>query len=88
MKVKEDMSFLGGRSTICFDFLLIGLLSHLVMSDSATPWTIACQASLSMGILQARILEWIAVPSSREASIYWVLNIYYMLGSVLMVLHI
>ena len=31
----------------------------------ATPWTIPCQASLSMGILQARILEWVAMPSSR-----------------------
>ena len=30
-----------------------------------TPWTIACQAPLSMGILQARILEWVAMPSSR-----------------------
>ena len=27
-----------------------------------TPWTVACQASLSMGILQARILEWVACP--------------------------
>ena len=26
----------------------------------ATPWTVACQAPLSMGILQARILEWVA----------------------------
>ena len=25
-----------------------------------TPWTVACQAPLSMGILQARILEWVA----------------------------
>ena len=31
----------------------------------ATPWTVACQASLSMGILQARILEWVAIPFSR-----------------------
>ena len=29
------------------------------------PWTVACQAPLSMGILQARILEWVAIPSSR-----------------------
>ena len=28
-----------------------------------TPWTIAHQALLSMGILQARILEWVAMPS-------------------------
>ena len=27
-----------------------------------TPWTVAGQAPLSMGILQARILEWIACP--------------------------
>ena len=30
-----------------------------------TLWIIACQAPLSMGILQARILEWVAMPSSR-----------------------
>ena len=30
-----------------------------------TPWTAACRAPLSMGILQARILEWVAMPSSR-----------------------
>ena len=28
-------------------------------------WTVAHQAPLSMGILQARILEWVAMPSSR-----------------------
>ena len=31
----------------------------------ATPQTVACQAPLSTGILQARILEWAAMPSSR-----------------------
>ena len=30
-----------------------------------TPWTIARQAPLSMGILQASILEWVVMPSSR-----------------------
>ena len=34
----------------------------------ATPWTVALQAPLSMGILQARILEWVAMPSSRGSS--------------------
>ena len=29
---------------------------------------IACQAPLSMGILQERILEWVAMPSSRGSS--------------------
>ena len=32
------------------------------------PCTVACQAPLSMGILQARILEWVAMPSSRGPS--------------------
>ena len=39
-----------------------------VVSDSATLWAIACQAPHSMGILQARILEWVAMPSSRGSS--------------------
>ena len=30
-----------------------------------TPWTVARQAPLSMGILQAGILEWVAIPFSR-----------------------
>ena len=34
----------------------------------ATPWTVAHQAPLSLGILQARILEWVAMPSSRGSS--------------------
>ena len=33
-----------------------------------TPWTAGRQAPLSMGILQARILEWVAIPSSRGSS--------------------
>ena len=32
------------------------------------PWTVACQTSLSMGILQVRILEWVAMPFSRGSS--------------------
>ena len=34
----------------------------------ATPWTAACQAPLFMVILQARILEWVAMPSPRASS--------------------
>ena len=33
-----------------------------------TPWTVAAQAPLSMGILQARILEWVAMSFSRDSS--------------------
>ena len=44
------------------------MLSHSVVSDFETSWTLAHQALLAMGILQARILEWVAIPSSRESS--------------------
>ena len=37
------------------------LLSHSVMSDSATLGTVARQAPLSTLIFQARILEWVAI---------------------------
>ena len=38
-----------------------------VVSDSATPWTVARQAPV-LGILQARILEWVAIPCSWGSS--------------------
>ena len=34
----------------------------------ATTWTVAHQAPLSMGILQAGIPEWVAMPSSRRSA--------------------
>ena len=33
-----------------------------------TPWTVACQALLSLGILQVRILEWVTMPFSKGSS--------------------
>ena len=48
--------------------LCCAVLSHLVVSDSATSWTVAHQNSLSMGILQARILEWGTISFSRGSS--------------------
>ena len=42
------------------------MLSLSVVSDSATPWTIARQAPLSMGILQARILEGLPCPPAGD----------------------
>ena len=39
-----------------------------VVQVFATAWTVAHWAPLSMGILQARILEWVAMPSSRGSS--------------------
>ena len=41
-------------------------LSHVQLF--ATPWTVACQDLLSIGILQVRILEWVSMPSSRGSS--------------------
>ena len=41
-------------------------VSHSVMSDSMISWTVICFSV--HGILQARILEWIAIPFSRGSS--------------------
>ena len=41
-------------------------LSHVWLF--ATPWTALHKAPLSMGILQAKILEWVVMPSSRGSS--------------------
>ena len=43
---------------------MIVCISHPVMSDSVTLWTVACQTSVH-GILQARILERASIPFSR-----------------------
>ena len=45
---------------------VLSCFSHV--SLFVTPWTVAYQAPLSMGIFQARILEWVAIPSSRGSS--------------------
>ena len=42
------------------------MLSHVGLS--VTPWAVVCQGSISMGILQARILEWVAISYSRGSS--------------------
>ena len=45
------------------------VLSHSVVSDSLQPpWTVARQAPRSMWNLQARILDWVAMSSSRGSS--------------------
>ena len=45
------------------------MLSHFnCVQFFGTPWTVAHQVPLSMGILQARILEWGAMPASRGSS--------------------
>ena len=46
------------------------VLGRSVVSDSLLPhpWTVARQAPPSMELLQARILDWVAIPFSRGSS--------------------
>ena len=55
------------RGVCCLPCRYVCLVNS-VLSDSVTPWTAARQAPLSLGVLQARILEWVAMPSSRGSS--------------------
>ena len=41
---------------------VIVCVSRSVVSNSGTPWTVTHQTPLSMGFLQAGILEWVAIP--------------------------
>ena len=49
-------------------FMRSAVLSCSVMSDSLKPHGLAHKAPVSTGILQARILGWVAMPSSRGSS--------------------
>ena len=49
--------------------------AHSIVSDYATPWTVAHQAPLSIEILQARILERVAVPCC-PLYLYYLLKIF------------
>ena len=49
------------------EYVVLCLVTQLCL-NFVTPWTVAHQAPLSMGILQARILEWVAMPTSRGSS--------------------
>ena len=51
------------RFSLCY---VLKLLSPVWLF--ATLWTVAQQAPLSMGILQERILEWVAMSASRGSS--------------------
>ena len=54
-----------------FYFVAFPLYMHVCLLFvwlSASLWMVAHQAALSMGILQARILEWVAMPTSRGSS--------------------
>ena len=54
----------GGRKGQIERLRLTYINYYIRIQFFATPWTAACQASLPMGILQARIPEWVAMLSS------------------------
>ena len=50
-------------------FLIVWLFALLnCVLLFVTPWTVTHQTPLSLGILQARVLEWVAISSSRVFS--------------------
>ena len=56
-------------TTVVLQLERVIVLSHFSQVQLfVTLQTKALQAPLSMGMVQARILEWVAVPSSRESS--------------------
>ena len=42
------------------------MLCHLVMSDSAAPWTVACQPPLSMGFSRQEYSSWLPFPPPED----------------------
>ena len=65
LKIHEQALSPSGTLYLCFIhnidvrswFIIESEKSHSHVQLFGTPWTIVCQAPLSMGILQARILE-------------------------------
>ena len=62
---------------LIFYYNLVSFIKHLTSACYAmlscvqlfaTPWTVPHQVPLSMGILQARTLEWVSMSSSRASS--------------------
>ena len=49
--------------------LLLLLFSRYAVSDSVSPWSIACQAPLSTGILQARVLAGLPSPPPLSSKV-------------------
>ena len=70
-KIKLFFFFFNKLEFSCFTMFCFCacMLSHFsCVWRSVTLWTVAFQAPLVHGILQARILEWVALPSSRGTS--------------------
>ena len=66
---KWEMLTVGAALCLCvWAVLCLVVQSCLILFD---PWTVTLQAPLSMGIRQARIMEWVAMPFSRGSSHPW-----------------
>ena len=47
-------------------YVCVCILSHSLVSDSETPWTVACQAPLSMGFSRQEYWSGLPFPSPRD----------------------
>ena len=63
-KLKKKKWKGGGIMGWTMSYAVLSVIAQLC----ATPWAAVRQDPLSLGILQARILEWVATPSFRESS--------------------
>ena len=52
---------------VCVCVCVLSCFSYVWLC--VTQWTVALQAPVSMRILQARIVQWVAMPSSRGSSL-------------------
>ena len=64
--LSSHMGSSGGHMHKCV--LCCAVLSCSVVYNSVNSWTVTRKAPLFMRILKARILEWVAMPSSRGSS--------------------
>ena len=60
----EECTFFSNTDQLPKLTMCCAVLSRVQLFTTA--WTVACQAPLSMGILQTRILDWVAMPSSGD----------------------
>ena len=67
---RKDWQYLGRvvMKVVCVCVCVCVCVSCSVVSESLDPWTVACML-LVHGFLKARILQWVAIPFSRES--FW-----------------
>ena len=71
-----DQTLTGEKMTVgkisgnlwCFPCVCAWSVASVVSNSFVTPWTVACQALLSLEILQTRILWCVAISFSRESA--------------------